>query len=180
VTVHGASGSCLSAPNACLPAERSALCLGAWSRSSDGWSSRLLSSPAHRRNLLTIHCLCNAVLGAAPRPSPPAAGRAGASLLPPDRELQTKARSEYRSRSGDPEQTLPLAPGDKATQGVAMDFKELIRARYSCRADRTDPVEEETLAAVLEAAHLALTATNRQAFNLYVLPTAHRQECEGT
>ena len=57
-----------------------------------------------------------------------------------------------------------------------MDFKELIRARYSCRAYRDDPVEEEKLAAVLEAARLAPTAANRQAFKLYVLPTANRQE----
>ena len=57
-----------------------------------------------------------------------------------------------------------------------MDFKELIRARYSCRAYRNDPVEEETLAAVLEAARLAPTACNRQAFRLYVVPTADRQQ----
>ena len=57
-----------------------------------------------------------------------------------------------------------------------MDFKELIRARYSCRAYRDDPVEEEKLAAVLEAARLAPTACNRQAFRLYVLPTTHRHE----
>ena len=50
-----------------------------------------------------------------------------------------------------------------------MDFKELIRARYSCRAYRDDPVEEEKLAAVLEAARLAPTACNRQAFRLYRL-----------
>jgi nitroreductase len=57
-----------------------------------------------------------------------------------------------------------------------MDFKELIRARYSCRAFRDDPVEEERLAAVLEAARLAPTACNRQAFRLYVVPTAKRQQ----
>ena len=57
-----------------------------------------------------------------------------------------------------------------------MDFKELIRARYSCRAYRNDPVEEAELAAVLEAARMAPTASNRQAFRLYVLPTANRRE----
>jgi len=57
-----------------------------------------------------------------------------------------------------------------------MDFKELIRARYSCRAYRNNPVEEEKLAAVLEAARLAPTACNRQAFRLYVVPTADRQQ----
>jgi nitroreductase len=56
-----------------------------------------------------------------------------------------------------------------------MNFDELIRARYSCRAYRNEPVEEQKLAAVLEAARLAPTACNRQAFRLYVLPTANRQ-----
>ncbi len=57
-----------------------------------------------------------------------------------------------------------------------MDFQELIRARYSCRDYRGDPVEEEKLALVLEAARLAPTACNRQAFKLYAIPTAGRQE----
>ena len=57
-----------------------------------------------------------------------------------------------------------------------MDFRELVRARYSCREYRDDPVEEEKLAAVLEAARLAPTACNRQAFRLYVIPTAAHQD----
>ena len=57
-----------------------------------------------------------------------------------------------------------------------MDFKDLARARYSCRTYRSDPVEEEKLAAVLEAARMAPTACNRQAFQLYVLGTAERRE----
>jgi nitroreductase len=57
-----------------------------------------------------------------------------------------------------------------------MDFKELARARYSCRGYRSDPVEEDKLAAVLEAARLAPTAKNLQAFKLYVIPTAERQK----
>ncbi len=57
-----------------------------------------------------------------------------------------------------------------------MDFKDLIRARYSCRAYRQNPIEEEKLAAVLEAARLAPTAANRQAFRLYVLPTGDRRD----
>ena len=57
-----------------------------------------------------------------------------------------------------------------------MDFKELARARHSCRAYRGDPVEDEKLAAVLEAARLAPTACNRQAFRLYVIPTDRHQE----
>ena len=57
-----------------------------------------------------------------------------------------------------------------------MDFQELVRARYSCRDYRPDPVEEEKLALVLEAARLAPTACNRQAFRLYVIATAGRHE----
>lgn len=56
-----------------------------------------------------------------------------------------------------------------------MDFQQLIRARYSVRAYRSDPVEEEKLAQVLEAARLAPTADNRQAFRLHVIPTRGRE-----
>jgi nitroreductase len=57
-----------------------------------------------------------------------------------------------------------------------MDFKELARTRFSCRGYRGEPVEEEKLALVLEAARLAPTACNRQAFKLYVIPTAGRED----
>ncbi|MGB2894618.1 MAG: nitroreductase family protein [Anaerolineales bacterium] len=57
-----------------------------------------------------------------------------------------------------------------------MNFSELIRSRYSVRAYKPDPVEEEKLAAVLEAARLAPTAANRQPFRLFVIPTEGRQE----
>jgi len=56
-----------------------------------------------------------------------------------------------------------------------MDFPELIAARYSVRAYRPDPVEDEKLQAVLEAARLAPTAANRQPFQLVVLHTAGRE-----
>jgi nitroreductase len=39
-----------------------------------------------------------------------------------------------------------------------MEYSELIAARYSVRAYRSDPVEDEKLQAVLEAARLATTA----------------------
>jgi nitroreductase len=45
-----------------------------------------------------------------------------------------------------------------------MDFSELIRTRYSVRAYKPDPVEQEKLDQVLEAARLAPTAANRQPF----------------
>ena len=57
-----------------------------------------------------------------------------------------------------------------------MEYSELIAARYSVRAYRPDPVEDEKLEAVLEAARLAPTAANRQPFQLVVMHTASRKE----
>ncbi len=57
-----------------------------------------------------------------------------------------------------------------------MEFYELIAARYSVRAYRSDPVEDEKLQCVLEAARLAPTAANRQPFQIIVLHTAGREE----
>lgn len=55
-----------------------------------------------------------------------------------------------------------------------MEYSELIAKRYSVRAYRPDPVEDEKLQAVLEAARLAPTAANRQPFQLVVVHTAGR------
>jgi nitroreductase len=57
-----------------------------------------------------------------------------------------------------------------------MDFGELIAKRYSVRAYKPDPVPEELLEKVLEAARLAPTAANRQPFLVYVVSTAGREE----
>jgi nitroreductase len=57
-----------------------------------------------------------------------------------------------------------------------MDVLEAIRTRYSVRGYRPDPVADEVLAQVLEAARLAPTAANRQPFRLLVLHTAGREE----
>jgi len=57
-----------------------------------------------------------------------------------------------------------------------MEYSKLIAARYSVRAYRSDPVEDEKLQAVLEAARLAPTAANRQPFQLVVMHTAGREE----
>ncbi len=57
-----------------------------------------------------------------------------------------------------------------------MDFKDLIAARYSCRAYTAQPVEEDKLRLVLEAARLAPTAANRQPFRVVVIHTAGREE----
>ncbi len=56
-----------------------------------------------------------------------------------------------------------------------MDFIELARKRYSARAYKSTPVEEEKLQQVLEAARLAPTAANRQPFKLVVIRTAGRE-----
>ncbi len=57
-----------------------------------------------------------------------------------------------------------------------MEFAELIQTRYSVRAYRPDPIEEEKLHQVLEAARLAPTAANRQPFRLLAIRTEGRQE----
>jgi nitroreductase len=56
-----------------------------------------------------------------------------------------------------------------------MDFSKLIKNRYSVRAYKPDPVEEDKLQQVLEAARLAPTAANRQPFQLVVMHTKGRE-----
>lgn len=57
-----------------------------------------------------------------------------------------------------------------------MDFTELIKRRGSIRGYQSDPVEEEKLLAVLEAARIAPTAHNNQPFRLIVIHTQGREE----
>jgi nitroreductase len=57
-----------------------------------------------------------------------------------------------------------------------MEFMDVIRGRYSVRAYRPDEVERAKLLEVLEAARLAPTAANRQAFQLLVIRTRGREE----
>ena len=56
-----------------------------------------------------------------------------------------------------------------------MNFYELINKRYSVRSYKTEPVEEEKLAQVLNAVRLAPTAANRQPFQFVVIHTAGRE-----
>ena len=56
-----------------------------------------------------------------------------------------------------------------------MDFLELARRRYSVRAYKSDPVEQEKLDRILQAARLAPTAVNIQPFQLVVIHTADRE-----
>ncbi len=57
-----------------------------------------------------------------------------------------------------------------------MQFSELIKKRYSVRSYKADPVEDDKLEQVLEAARLAPTAANRQPFQFLVIHTAGREE----
>lgn len=57
-----------------------------------------------------------------------------------------------------------------------MDFGELINKRYSVRAYKPTPVEDDKLQKVLNAARLAPTAANRQPFQFIVIHTAGREE----
>ena len=57
-----------------------------------------------------------------------------------------------------------------------MEFLELIHKRYSVRGYKPDPVEEDKLLQVLEAARAAPTAANRQRFQLIVIHTKGREE----
>lgn len=56
-----------------------------------------------------------------------------------------------------------------------MDFQDLIKARYSVRAYKADPVPDELVKLVLNAARLAPTAANRQPFLLLVISTRGRE-----
>ena len=50
-----------------------------------------------------------------------------------------------------------------------MEFKEVIKKRYSCKKYSDRPVEEEKLQAILEAGMLAPTAKNAQEQHIYVV-----------
>ncbi|MBI2848343.1 MAG: nitroreductase family protein [Chloroflexi bacterium] len=56
-----------------------------------------------------------------------------------------------------------------------MSFLDLARKRYSVRAYKPDPVEDEKLQQVMEAARLAPTAANRQPFQFIVVRTKGRE-----
>ncbi len=56
-----------------------------------------------------------------------------------------------------------------------MNFLDLAQKRYSCRAYRPDPVEDEKLQQILEAMRLAPSATNLQPYRFIVVHTAGRE-----
>ena len=53
-----------------------------------------------------------------------------------------------------------------------MEFREVIRNRFSCRKYSDRPIEPEKLAAILEAGRLAPTAKNLQEQRIYVIRSA--------
>lgn len=57
-----------------------------------------------------------------------------------------------------------------------MEFAELINSRYSVRVYKPDPIEDEKLNRVLEAARIAPSAANRQPFKIIVVHTKGREE----
>ncbi|MFC2033881.1 nitroreductase family protein [Chloroflexota bacterium] len=57
-----------------------------------------------------------------------------------------------------------------------MGFLELTKKRYSVRAYKSIPVEDEKLQQILEAARLAPTAANRQPFQLIVVHTKGKED----
>ena len=60
-----------------------------------------------------------------------------------------------------------------------MQFLELAKKRYSVRAYKADPVEDNKLEQILEAARLAPTAANRQPFQIIVTHTAGKEAVLG-
>ncbi|MDK2877355.1 MAG: hypothetical protein PWR06_71 [Thermoanaerobacteraceae bacterium] len=57
-----------------------------------------------------------------------------------------------------------------------METFDLIKQRHSVRSYKSDPVEQEKIDKILEAARLAPTAANRQAFKIMVIHTAGKEE----
>lgn len=57
-----------------------------------------------------------------------------------------------------------------------MEYSELVKSRYSVRSYKSDPVEQEKLDKILEAARLAPTACNLQAFKVVVINTKGKEE----
>ena len=57
-----------------------------------------------------------------------------------------------------------------------MELVKVLQKRYSVRQYRPDPVEDDKLEKILQAANWAPTACNQQPFRLFVLHTRGREE----
>ncbi len=60
-----------------------------------------------------------------------------------------------------------------------MDIYEVIKKRRSCRSYKTDPVDDEKLTRVLEAARLAPSAANRQPFCMVAVKDKNKKRMLG-
>jgi nitroreductase len=56
-----------------------------------------------------------------------------------------------------------------------MEFDELIRNRYSVRAYKSDPIDDEMLVKILEAGRFAPTAANLQPIQVIIIHTQDRE-----
>jgi nitroreductase len=56
-----------------------------------------------------------------------------------------------------------------------MEIMELLTKRYSVRAYKPDPIEDQKIQQILEAARIAPTAANQQPFQLIVIHTKGRE-----
>lgn len=57
-----------------------------------------------------------------------------------------------------------------------MDYFNLIEKRHSVRSFKNNDVEEEKIQKILEAARLAPTAVNKQAFKIFVIHTKGKED----
>ena len=94
-----------------------------------------------------------------------AAGRPGAQAHPQLRGAQESGQAGTRA----------IAAVQTPRRGD-MDVFEAIASRYSVRGYKADPVDDETLDRVLQAARQAPTAANRQPFRIIVVHTAGRED----
>ena len=83
-----------------------------------------------------------------------------------------EGRSRHLQIRGIPAIMREISQRSEQTEGgVILEFKEVIRKRYSCKKFSDRQVEEEKLSAILEAGRLAPTAKNLQEQHVYVLRT---------
>jgi len=83
------------------------------------------------------------------------------------------ARNRTSKEAYSPQQ---LARVDPPRYRDRMTFQDLLRARYSCRAYRTDPIPPEQVSQCLEAARLAPSACNKQPWRFAVVSDAEKRQ----
>src|SRR5574340_1410557 len=81
---------------------------------------------------------------------------------------EVRRERHRRGQAHIPERRRKVSQSPRARRGT-MDFYEVIRTRRSVRKYRPDPIPEEVLARVLEAARIAPSGSNRQPTRLIVV-----------